>query len=387
MIGAGANNSIVGNASSEAASAFIGSGSNNLVSNYFSSIISGQSNAVAGQASGIGSGSSNQITGDDASIVGGVTNRVATQYSFIGGGQSNQILGPLGLYAAVSGGYSNLVNAEYGAVGGGQSNSVTGEYGAIFGGYDNSSSGTYATIAGGYQNSASGVQAAVSGGYHNVASGKNAAIPGGTTNVASATNTFAAGTKSTAGYSGSFVWSDYVSGANGVSATGANQFLARATGGFYLYSSTSLTGVALAPGSGAWSTLSDRRVKTGIADVDDARILAKLAALPVSTWSYKAQGTRVRHIGPMAQDFRAAFGLGEDDRHISTVDEEGVALAAIKALAVGNATKDREIAALRAEKDRQIAELRSADEAKFAALEKRLATLESLASAPGKSSE
>jgi len=37
-------------------------------------------------------------------------------------------------------------------------------------------------------------------------------------------------------------------------------------------------------------------------------------------------------VGPTAQDFRAAFGLGEDDRHISTVDSEGVALAAIQAL-------------------------------------------------------
>jgi hypothetical protein len=37
-------------------------------------------------------------------------------------------------------------------------------------------------------------------------------------------------------------------------------------------------------------------------------------------------------MGPMAQDFRAAFGVGEDDRHISTVDAEGVALAAIQGL-------------------------------------------------------
>jgi hypothetical protein len=39
----------------------------------------------------------------------------------------------------------------------------------------------------------------------------------------------------------------------------------------------------------------------------------------------------VRHIGPMAQDFYAAFGVGEDDRHITSIDEDGVALAAIKA--------------------------------------------------------
>jgi regulator of replication initiation timing len=34
----------------------------------------------------------------------------------------------------------------------------------------------------------------------------------------------------------------------------------------------------------------------------------------------------------MAQDFYAAFGVGSDDKHIATVDEDGVALAAIQGL-------------------------------------------------------
>jgi hypothetical protein len=34
----------------------------------------------------------------------------------------------------------------------------------------------------------------------------------------------------------------------------------------------------------------------------------------------------------MAQDFHAAFGLGTDERHIATVDADGVALAAIQGL-------------------------------------------------------
>jgi hypothetical protein len=52
----------------------------------------------------------------------------------------------------------------------------------------------------------------------------------------------------------------------------------------------------------------------------------------VSTWNYTAQDGSIRHMGPMAQDFRAAFGLGEDDTTISVVDEQGVALAAIQGL-------------------------------------------------------
>jgi hypothetical protein len=54
--------------------------------------------------------------------------------------------------------------------------------------------------------------------------------------------------------------------------------------------------------------------------------------MPITSWSYKAESPSVRHIGPMAQDFYKAFGLGLDDKHITTIDEGGVALAAIKGL-------------------------------------------------------
>jgi hypothetical protein len=59
--------------------------------------------------------------------------------------------------------------------------------------------------------------------------------------------------------------------------------------------------------------------------------LDKVAALPISTWSYIADKD-VRHVGPMAQDFYAAFNVGMDDKHISMVDADGVSLAAIQAL-------------------------------------------------------
>jgi hypothetical protein len=76
----------------------------------------------------------------------------------------------------------------------------------------------------------------------------------------------------------------------------------------------------------------------------------------------------------MAQDFRRAFGLGEDDRHIAVVDEEGVALAAIKALETQVTSKDRQVAELRA--------AHRADESRFAQLERRLATLEKVTGQP-----
>jgi len=78
------------------------------------------------------------------------------------------------------------------------------------------------------------------------------------------------------------------------------------------------------------STISDRNAKGGFEPVDARTVLAAVARLPIERWSYK--GETIRHLGPMAQDFAAAFGLGADDRHIFTLDAAGVALAAIKGL-------------------------------------------------------
>jgi hypothetical protein len=77
---------------------------------------------------------------------------------------------------------------------------------------------------------------------------------------------------------------------------------------------------------------SDRNQKKNITPVDTAAILDKVSRLPISSWTYNKEPAEVRHVGPMAQDFRAAFGLGDDDRTYYAVDAQGVALAAIKAL-------------------------------------------------------
>ena len=79
-------------------------------------------------------------------------------------------------------------------------------------------------------------------------------------------------------------------------------------------------------------TPSDRSIKTDFAPVSAEKILARVAALPISSWRYTNETAGVRHVGPMAQDFRATFGLGHDDKFIEFVDEEGVALTAIQGL-------------------------------------------------------
>jgi hypothetical protein len=83
--------------------------------------------------------------------------------------------------------------------------------------------------------------------------------------------------------------------------------------------------------NGTFVSSCDRNAKENFKTVVPQQVLEKVAALPVSRWNYK-QDTTSEHIGPMAQDFYAAFNVGPDDKHITTVDEGGVALAAIQGL-------------------------------------------------------
>ena len=91
---------------------------------------------------------------------------------------------------------------------------------------------------------------------------------------------------------------------------------------------------------------SDRNVKENFDLVDRRDILARLASISVETWNYKFQRPSIRHIGPMAQEFAAAFNVGEDDRHINMVDAFGVAIASIQALYEMVQEKDAKITAL-----------------------------------------
>lgn len=71
----------------------------------------------------------------------------------------------------------------------------------------------------------------------------------------------------------------------------------------------------------------ERPVPTGADEV-----LQRLAEMPLSMWTYGFDHPSVRHMGPMAQDFAAAFGLGSSDRRIAAADANGVCMVAIQAL-------------------------------------------------------
>jgi hypothetical protein len=104
--------------------------------------------------------------------------------------------------------------------------------------------------------------------------------------------------------------------------------------------------------NGTFVSASDRNLKENFEPVNSREVLEKVAAMPVSKWNYKAD-PESRHLGPMAQDFYAAFGIGPDDKHITTIDADGVALAAIQGL---NQKVESENALLRRQLDHRDAE-------------------------------
>jgi hypothetical protein len=214
-----------------------------------------------------------------------------------------------------------------------------------------------ATIAGGDDNTiqANAAGASISGGSFNTASGPYATVPGGSNNVAAA-NAFAAGSNAKAVNTGAFVWADYST--NSFSSISTNEFAARATGGVRFVtavdgSGNPTAGAMLAPGATSWATISDRNAKKDFAPVNGESVLDKLSAVPVEQWHYKWEADdSTPHMGPMAQDFKHAFYPGRDDKSITTLEFDGVELAAIQGLNEKLKEKDARITELEQRLDR-----------------------------------
>jgi hypothetical protein len=262
----------------------------------------------------------------------------------------------------------NSVLASLGTISGGDSNVVSGAYGTVAGGESNTASGFAAAIGGGTSNTASGNDATVLGGFANTAAGGSSAVLGGQSNHASGQTSVAAGFFANANQDGCMLFVYWHPGAGGGADCFGTQYQFRVMGdhGLSIDYGTRLaggngsrwavigdtvpgktfatwTGAYLSDG-GSWVNASDRGLKTDFHPVDALQVLAKIDAMPVTQWRYKSQ-TDELHVGPVAQDFYAAFGLGADDRHIATVDEAGIALAAIQALHTLVREKDASIAA------------------------------------------
>lgn len=360
-----------------------------------SSILGGRDNAIHGNAheSTIGGGSGNAVEAVQrgAFIGGGARNTIKADNDFatIAGGRDNRI-GTNTVISLVVGGGENVIgnNVDGGLMVGGFRNDILGSP-------DSASRQIAPIIVGGSDNEIGRGRASswaiILGGDNNRigTNSPNSIIAGGTNNIVDDNSgfSFAAGRRTRVNHVGSFIWSD---SQNASFATAAdNSFNIRSQGGLHLSPQTSLfcgsetrqmlnlfgdrygIGVQSStlyfrsdanfswfsegthsdsngnPGAGGTQLMrlsssglrvngtfvsaSDRNKKENFQPIDSREILDRVAALPLTTWTYKADPGS-RHLGPMAQDFQAAFRLGDDDKYIATVDADGVALAAIQGL-------------------------------------------------------
>lgn len=378
-------------------------------------------NIIAGSSANTASAGTRGVTiagggtpsgNSDPNYTGEGPNLVSDHYGTIGGGFSNlagNIFGGPGdrTFATVSGGANNDAVGAGSSIGGGTDNSAIGYHGVVGGGLNNVANGHNSTVSGGYSNCA--------GGDYSWAGGNHAAV-----RVSNDDDVLGCAPSSSDGDGdeGTFIWADFSSNSDFAS-TGANQFLVRADGGVgfntnaigslddmvvaargsgddsanlrlrpasgrfvnltandasgtlsiavipdtgeeRLTVSGLVGGTASLSNGGTWTNASSRSYKENFAAVDSSDVLRRVIALPLMSWDYKGS-SEGRHLGPVAEDFKASFGLAGDGRSISTVDADGVALAAIQGL---NEKLERENAALQAQTD--------ALRARFQALERRM---------------
>ena len=262
-----------------------------------SSIALGGSIAFGGTvASGQGSialGNTVLASGDSAVALGGLTQATGNSSIALGCGYApNSLVGGVLLAGATASGNSSIALGDL--------TQAFGDFSTALGNRASAKS-NYSTALG-YDTLASGI-AATALGYG-----------------AQATN------------AGSFVWSD--ASAAPASSTTDNSLTFRAAGGYRLFTDAGMSaGVSLAPGGAAWASISDQNAKKNFVPVNGEAVLNKLAAVPVQQWNYKwEKDSDVPNIGPMAQAFKAAFYPGRDDKSITTLEFDGVELAAIQGL-------------------------------------------------------
>ncbi len=343
-------------------------------------------------------GGSNRVDDHYGTIGGGFDNQAGSQDSNAGSSA----------FATVGGGRANQATGGASMVGGGSTNIASGGSSVVSGGISNEASGTASFVAGGLANDAAGLLSGVAGGLLNCAGGDYSWVGGSRAKTrvgnGAGDGTCAPDSGDANGDEGSFVWADQSSATDFVS-SGPNQFLVRADGGARINSAesagsfTSLTvgplsttpnasiavrsssnkqatflmenstgtlqiqmfppnagqnrisvfggGTASLSNGGTWTNASSRSYKENFSAVDGLSVLSKLIALPIMTWDYKGSAEGL-HMGPVAEDFKETFGLAGDGKSISTVDADGIALAAIQGL---NAKLESENAALRSRLD------------------------------------
>jgi hypothetical protein len=397
--------------------ATVAGGQENEASGEHSTIAGGESNEANGLYTSIGGGNLNFADGDFGTIAGGVQNTAHQGASTISGGNLNiadgigaAIGGGLqnwsyGSGSTVGGGAYNHINANHAVIAGGgglslnDSCSVSGDYGVVSGGRANYTKSLYGFLGGGYHNQAGAfvndTAAFVGGGRNNQASNPYSCVVGGRSNITQGSYSFIGGGIN---HVNQGTWSAIPGGEGDTIGFFAHHSLAFGKGVFIsepnrvmLFdgaasgrvginrddqeggisypihvgtNSTNGNGAHLTAG-GVWTNGSSAAFKDRFEKLNGEEILAKIAALSIEAWRFK--GTDERHIGPISEEFVAAFDVGaidesngqRDDNYLSTVDVAGVALLAVQELYRKTQEIDRqndEIIKLQAE----IAELKKA---------------------------
>jgi trimeric autotransporter adhesin len=361
--------------------------------------------------------------------LGAYINKVTGDFGTVAGGYSNTVSSP---QSTISGGFNNLASGAGGAtVGGGDDNTASGGMfgcATVGGGVLNVATGDLSTVAGGTQNQATNFYAAVPGGEYNIAGGYSSFAAGEYAQALNDNCFVWSDGDEVDGFSSTFSSTAdnqfliHAAGGVGigtndpqaqlhVSSSGGNSFpqaqldqqnasgysrlrftlggnisnrwdLGATTTEFVIYSGSIGANMLLLNSSGltvqgTFVSSSDRNLKAGFEPVDARSVLARVAAMPISRWHY-TNDAATPHLGPMAQDFHAAFNLGPDDKHIATVDEEGVALAAIQGL---NQKVDEKEARIQ-DQAAEIKNLQQQNDSLAAQLHELKATVQQLAARP-----
>lgn len=200
-------------------------------------------------------------------------------------------------------------------------------------GYKDTALGDF-TLAMGYNSKAEG-EGSVAIGYNTYTTNPYSVALGNNVQAV-ADRSFALGSfVSTNNKNGSFILGD-ASNSTVLKNSTLNQMMMRFDGGYILYTNAATTlGNYVNTSSSGWSSISDRNKKENFEQLSGEEILRKLKGVPVSKWNYIDGSDDVKYIGPMAQDFYRAFGLGgTDSLGINSINIDGVNLAAVQALII-----------------------------------------------------
>jgi hypothetical protein len=368
-----------------------GGGYNSALADY--ATVSGGVWNIAVFAATVGGGYKNQATNSLATVAGGANNNAGGgNGATVGGGEGNNAIGD---HPVVGGGYQNTASGIQATVGGGYQNDATNNFATVPGGNNNIAGGQYSFAAGqqaqalhqgafvwadsqnapfsstandqflirahggvGIGTGSPEEALSVVGGMNvDAGNANNGPVGSGGFNQGGPTNgclSFGTGSSGT-GFSGEGIQSKRTSGGTQYDLeffTGFNKQMVILNNGNVGIGSVNpanllVVGSASSPAycnGTTWVNGSDRNSKEHFAAINPGAVLEKVSALPITEWKYKVEANGTEHLGPMAQDFHEAFGLnGADDKHIATVDEEGVALAAIQGLNEKLNEKDTEI--------------------------------------------